>query len=72
MADKREPIAWITVNGAHVPIYDSNWMDPEMKERYSKYIDDHSFDYALDADEKKMKKVLLRYEYDIVLEDTRK
>lgn len=61
MAEK-EPLYWITVNGAHVPIYEhtSKWMPADMKERYSRYIDDHSFDYALDSDEKTWVEVLRR------------
>lgn len=52
MAEKREPIAWITVNGAHVPIYDSSWMSFEQRNHYSRFIDDHSYDDRLDSDEK--------------------
>ena len=51
MAEK-EPIAWITVNGAHVPIYDTSWMSFEQRQHYSRFIDDHSWDDRLDSDEK--------------------
>jgi len=50
--NNREPIAWITVNGAHVPIYDSSWMSSEQREHYSRFIDDHRWDDRLDSDEK--------------------
>lgn len=63
--EEREPLYWITVNGAHVPIYEhtSKWMPMDMRERYSRYIDDHSFDYALDSDEKTWVEIL-RHERD--------
>jgi len=46
---------WVTVNGTHVPIYEDEsgeWMDFATRQRYSRYIDDHSFDDKLDSDEK--------------------
>ena len=54
MAEERKVKRWITVNGAHVPIYEDTdeWMPSDMKVRYSRYIDDRSFDWALDSDEK--------------------
>ena len=65
MADKKEPIYWITVNGAHVPIYEetAKWMPFEMRERYSRYIDDHSHDHQLDSDEKTWVEALRREKY---------
>lgn len=50
--EEREPIAWITVNGAHVPIYDTSWMSFEQRQHYSRFIDDHRWDDRLDSDEK--------------------
>ena len=57
---KREPIAWITVNGAHVPIYDTSWMSPEQRNHYSKYVNDRSHDDQLDSDEKTWVEALRR------------
>lgn len=53
MAEERKVKRWITVNGKHVPIYEDmdDWMSSDMKARYSRYIDDRSFDWALDSDE---------------------
>lgn len=51
MAEKREPKAWITVNGKHVPIFDENWIAPEVRTRYSRFINDKSYDKHLDSDE---------------------
>ena len=51
MAEKREPKAWITVNGKHVPIFDEDWMPWELRQRYSRYINDRSHDHQLDSDE---------------------
>lgn len=56
---------WITVNGAHVPIYegDDDWIDFATRQRYSRYIDDHSFDDKLDSDEKTWVEALRQEKY---------
>ena len=53
MSEERQVKRWITVNGKHVPIYEDtdDWMDSAMKARYSRYINDRSFDKHLDSDE---------------------
>ena len=51
MAERREPKAWITVNGKHVPIFDENWIPQDVRDTYSRFVDDRSMDKHLDSDE---------------------
>jgi len=51
MAEQRKPVAWITVNGKHVPIFDEDWIPQNVRDTYSRFVNDRSMDKHLDSDE---------------------